>query len=138
MKRLIQLLIGALFGSGLVLSGMTDPSNIRAFLSPFSGWNPQLMLVMASALAVVIPTFFLLKRKEKPLISGSFMSSHPSAIDKPLIIGASLFGLGWGLYGYCPGPAITALVYGQLDTLIFIIAMFFGMFAAKLLTALKY
>ncbi len=66
------------------------------------------------------------------------MSSHPSAIDKPLIIGASLFGLGWGLYGYCPGPAITALVYGQLDTLIFIIAMFFGMFAAKLLTALKY
>lgn len=131
MKRLIQILIGILFGSGLVLSGMTDPNNIRAFLSPFSGWNPQLMLVMASALAVVIPAFFLLKRKEKPLISGSFMPSIQSPIDKPLIIGASLFGLGWGLYGYCPGPAITALTYGQLDTLIFIIAMFFGMFSAK-------
>ncbi|MCY4045958.1 MAG: YeeE/YedE family protein [Cellvibrionales bacterium] len=125
-----QLLIGILFGAGLTLSGMTDTENIRGFLAPLSGWNPQLLVVMASALTVAIPGFLITQRRQCPLLDGQFPSNTAPVINKQLIVGATLFGLGWGLYGLCPGPAITSIIYGSSDTIIFILAMVFGMFVS--------
>jgi len=133
MKSVIALVCGTLFGIGLSLSGMTDTTKVIGFLDITGQWDPTLMFVMASALAISLPLFLLTLKKAKPWLAEQFYLPTSQHIDKPLLIGASLFGIGWGVYGYCPGPALAALTYGYTDTYLFVAAMTAGMFAQKFL-----
>ena len=128
MKRNITaLLCGILFGVGLALAGMTDTQKILGFLDIFGNWQYELALVMASGLLVAGIGFRVFLKRPAPILEGSFQIPARRDIDQPLVLGAVLFGAGWGLYGYCPGPAITALAYGQLEPLVFVLAMVGGM-----------
>lgn len=126
-KGMAAALAGILFGAGLALSGMTDTAKVIGFLDVFGHWQPDLALVMAAALSVASIGFFIAARMSKPLLAEHFDLPQATVIDRPLVIGAALFGIGWGIYGYCPGPAIGALVYGQAETLVFILFMLAGM-----------
>ena len=127
MKIMIALFCGIIFGIGLALSGMTDRMKVLNFLDILGEWDVSLMFVMGSALLVTIPGFYLARRKASPLFSDFFSEPIESAIDLRLVLGATCFGLGWGLYGLCPGPAIASLSYGRLDSFLFLFMMFGGM-----------
>ena len=128
MTRYAALLCGGLFGAGLAQSGMSDPAKVIGFLDLFGEWDFALALVMGAALAVTVPGYMLvMKLQHKPLLEEQFSLPTLRALDKKLIGGAVLFGIGWGLYGYCPGPAIVSLAYGNIDSLIFVAAMIGGM-----------
>lgn len=116
---------GLLFGAGLVISGMADPHKVLGFLTLAPGWDPALMFVMGGAVAVTLPGYWLLHRRGRPLFASGF-SPRVSGIDGRLIFGAAIFGLGWGLQGYCPGPAVVAAGQGQWPALLFIPAMLAG------------
>jgi uncharacterized membrane protein YedE/YeeE len=130
------LLSGMVFGLGLAISGMTDPANIQGFLDITRDWRPHLALVMGSAL-VVSGLFFqiVVPRLKGPLFAASFMMPLASAVDQKLIGGAALFGLGWGISGLCPGPAIAGLAYLEPKILGFIVAMALGFKVADWLSA---
>ncbi|WP_264876029.1 YeeE/YedE family protein [Vibrio agarivorans] len=118
---------GLLFGLGMSLSGMIDPDKVIGFLDLAGEWDPSLAFVMGGALAVFVPGYqLLIKPRSKPVAAESFSISIKRAIDKPLIGGAVLFGLGWGLSGICPGPAITSLSFGNGQMLLFVLAMVGG------------
>ena len=123
---------GALFGLGLALSGMTDPAVVLGFLDIAGRWNPALAFVMAGALAVAAIGFRLAGARAAPLLARSFHVPAASAIDARLVAGAALFGLGWGLAGYCPGPAIASLVAAAPGTIVFVAAMLAGMAATRI------
>lgn len=130
MNRLVMaLLAGALFGAGLHISGMTDTQKVLGFLDIFGAWDPTLMFVMGGA---IIPMFVAWRftRGRTPLVGGSFPAPPSDKIDAKLIVGAILFGLGWGTVGLCPGPALASLSYGGSSGLIFLVAMLAGMVAA--------
>ena len=127
MKIVIALFCGIIFGMGLALSGMTDRMKVLNFLDILGAWDISLMFVMGSALLVTIPGFYLSRRKAAPLFSDRFSEPAGSAIDLKLVLGATCFGLGWGLYGLCPGPVVSSLSYGRLDSLLFLVMMFGGM-----------
>lgn len=135
--RLAALIAGLMFGTGLALSGMTDPAVVQAFLDVFGDWDLRLAFVMAGALAITVPSFqFILKRlvrqpELKPILAEHFELPHTQSIDARLVLGALLFGAGWGLYGYCPGPAIAALAYGTIETVTFVLVMALGMLVAE-------
>ena len=133
MKIVIALFCGIIFGMGLALSGMTDRMKVLNFLDILGAWDISLMFVMGSALLVTIPGFYLSCRKAVPLFSDHFSEPSGSAIDLKLVLGATCFGLGWGLYGLCPGPAISSLSYGRLDSLLFLVTMLGGMTLKNLL-----
>ena len=122
---------GAVFGLGLAISGMTDPAVVLGFLDVAGRWNPALAFVMAGALAVAFAGFRLARRRAAPLLATRFGWPTSNAIDARLIAGAVLFGLGWGLAGYCPGPAVASLVALAPGTLIFVAAMLAGMAAMR-------
>ena len=127
MKIWPALLTGVIFGAGLALSGMTDPAKVLGFLDITGDWIPDLMFVMGGALAVtLIATPFVLRR-EKPWLAEMFHLPVSTVIDRRLIGGGALFGIGWGLWGYCPGPAIASLAYGASSSLIFVAAMIAGL-----------
>jgi uncharacterized membrane protein YedE/YeeE len=125
MNKLISLISGLLFGAGLLFSGMADPAKVLGFLTINQHWNPALMFVMASALAVTVPGFAWLRQKKKPLLSGEFVNVA-SKIDRQLVVGAAIFGAGWGLGGYCPGPAIVNAGLGLGAAMIFVTFMILG------------
>ena len=125
MNIIISLLSGLLFGAGLLISGMANPAKVLGFLTINQHWDPSLMFVMASALAVTAPGFFWLRRKQKPLISGEFIKAS-GTIDRKLIAGAAIFGAGWGLAGYCPGPAIVSAGLGLPSGIILVVFMVIG------------
>lgn len=132
MKPLAGLLCGLLFGFGLAISGMTDTNKVLGFLDLFGAWQPALMLVMGAAVVVTLTGFRLVRRQAKPFFAPEFYLPLTTHIDARLIGGAALFGIGWGIYGYCPGPAVTALFFGDPQTFLFIGAMITGMFIAHL------
>ena len=132
MNKLVSLFCGIIFGIGLVISQMINPAKVLGFLNLFGEWDPSLAFVMIGALIVSSPLFHLLKNKEKPIFSSSFSISNKKEIDKKLIIGSILFGAGWGLAGLCPGPAISSIALLNMSSIIFVIAMFFGFYIAKL------
>jgi uncharacterized membrane protein YedE/YeeE len=134
--RISALVSGLLFGIGMALSGMTNPENVIGFLDVTGAWNPSLIFVMGGALLVFAPAYhFIIKRQAKAL-SGDVMSLPTKVqLDSKLISGAALFGVGWGLAGICPGPAITSLAFGNLDIVIFIASMVSGSLLAKSVTA---
>jgi uncharacterized protein len=118
---------GLLFAIGLGVAGMTQPQKIIAFLDITGSWNPSLMFVMGGALAVHLVSYRIITRRKSPLFDTSFHIPNRSEIDFKLIGGSSLFGIGWGLSGYCPGPAIVALAAPGTLTLAFFLSMLGGM-----------
>jgi uncharacterized membrane protein YedE/YeeE len=126
MKALAALACGLLFGAGLALSGMTDTAKVLGFLDLFGDWDPDLVFVMGGAVAVTLVGFRLILRG-KPLFADDFSLPTRKDLDSRLLGGAALFGIGWGVYGYCPGPALSALTYLDTNTVIFVLAMLAGM-----------
>lgn len=129
MPRAIEFLVGLVFGWGLLLSGMTDPGKVQGFLDLFGAWDPSLAFVMAGAIAVSFFAFALAKKRSTTLLGGAMHLPTSRDVDKPLVIGALVFGVGWGLAGFCPGPAIVSMAAGQPKALVFVLAMLAGMVA---------
>ncbi len=128
MKKLaIPFLSGLLFAAGLGLSGMTQPQKVVAFLDFLGAWDPSLMFVMGGAAGVHAFFVLLARRRSGPLLGDRFHWPDRRDIDAPLVAGAALFGLGWGLAGYCPGPALQSSVTGSRGVLVFVVAMLAGM-----------
>jgi uncharacterized membrane protein YedE/YeeE len=117
---------GILFGVGLVVSQMIDPGKVLAFLDFAGRWDPSLALVMAGALAVAVPGFRLAQARGAPVLGGRYDVPASRAIDRRLIGGAAIFGVGWGLVGFCPRPAIAALAFARPEALVFVVAMLAG------------
>jgi uncharacterized membrane protein YedE/YeeE len=134
-RDVIALVSGLVFALGLGIAGMTDPARVLAFLDIAGDWNPNLALVMAAGIAVVLPIHRLLLRRKAPLIADAFHWPTRSDIDRPLLLGAVMFGVGWGLAGYCPGPALVGLVGLQPGVLVFVAAMALGMVLHRKLAA---
>lgn len=122
-NRLVALVSGALFGAGLVVSGMTMPSKVRGFLDFAGDWDPTLVFVMGGAVMVHMAVWFLVKRRPSPLFAEKFQLPTRRDIDAKLVVGAAIFGVGWGLGGFCPGPAITSLSSGAPSVVAFVVAM---------------
>jgi uncharacterized membrane protein YedE/YeeE len=128
MPRLISALAaGVLFGLGLTVSHMIDPAKVLGFLDIAGDWDPSLACVMLGALIVVTPTYVLAGRLDAPLCAATFSPPTATRVDRRLVAGALLFGVGWGLVGYCPGPALASVGIGGGRTLLFIAAMLMGM-----------
>jgi uncharacterized membrane protein YedE/YeeE len=133
MNVLLNLAAGLIFGLGLVISGMANPAKVLNFLDVAGNWDPSLAFVMLGAIAVTATGFRFVLRRPKPLLEQSFHLPGQSSIDRPLVIGSAIFGLGWGLFGFCPGPAITSLGLAATGTLVFVPMMLIGIAAAALI-----
>lgn len=127
-KAFVSLICGIIFGAGLAVSGMTDTQKVIGFLDIFGNWIPDLLFVMGGAVIVTLISFRFILKRHAPIIHDTFELPTNKIIDKKLISGAVIFGLGWGLYGYCPGPAIASIAYLQPQTFVFLLAMTLGMF----------
>ena len=123
---------GLLFGAGLLMSGIAKPAKVLNFLDRFGTWDPSLALVMAAALAVSAPGFALARQRGRAVYAGECQWPAKTAIDAPLVIGAVMFGAGWGLVGLCPGPALVNLATLSLPVIAFVAAMAVGMAAHDL------
>ena len=143
-KLLVAALSGVLFGFGLVLSGMTQPAKVLGFLniaglwdaSRFGSWDASLAFVMGGALCVTLLAFAITPRVgHKPWLADTFQLPTRRDIDARLVIGAALFGIGWGLVGYCPGPALASLLTGGQDVALFVAALIAGMWGARKFSA---
>ena len=133
MKAAVAFAAGVLFAVGLAISGMTQPSKVLGFLDLFGRWDPSLLVVMAAAIAVFFPVFRLSKRRERPFLADAFFSPASSGVDRRVVAGAAIFGVGWGASGYCPGPAIASISAGGVGLLAFVGTMLLGMLTARLL-----
>lgn len=120
---------GLLFGLGLAVSGMADPEKVLAFLDPLGAWDPSLALVMAGALAVTLPGFAWVRRRGQA-VCGVLQLPTNTRVDRDLLLGAAIFGIGWGLAGYCPGPALAGLGRLAPESLWIVPAMFAGFWIA--------
>lgn len=126
-RTVSALLIGLLFGAGLAISGMMNPAKVLGFLDIAGNWDPTLAFVMGGALIVALPATLLARRRERPVLAERFDMPTRRSLDTPLIAGSALFGLGWGLVGFCPGPAFAALATGYWQAGLFVVAMLAGM-----------
>jgi uncharacterized membrane protein YedE/YeeE len=131
MKALMGLLCGLIFGTGLAVSGMTDTAKVLGFLDLFGTWVPDLAFVMGGAVCVTLVAFRFVLKRQSPLIGKKFFLPSSTVLDGKLLAGGALFGIGWGIYGYCPGPAMSAMVYLDRETFIFVVAMLVGMALAN-------
>ena len=127
MSYLIALMSGLIFGLGLILSGMTDPAKVKGFLDLFGQWDPSLALVMGGAIAVGVIAFARAKRQTVSWTGGPMEMPTSTVVDRRLEVGGLLFGAGWGIAGYCPGPAIVSAAGGSMVAVAFVIAMLVGM-----------
>ncbi|MBC7802388.1 MAG: YeeE/YedE family protein [Candidatus Parcubacteria bacterium] len=125
---------GLLFGIGLWVSGMANPEKVLGFLDITGDWDASLMLVMGGAVAVTAISFRIILKRQKPLLEKSFELPQKSSIDLPLVAGAAIFGIGWGIAGYCPGPALTALATLSTESMVFVTAMVAGGLLHKAVT----
>ena len=130
-QNFFSLLSGIIFGIGLIISGMTNPEKVIGFLSITDNWDPSLMFVMGGAIIFSAPFMFLFRKKKTSLLGHELQIPSRKDLDKNLIIGSSLFGIGWGLVGLCPGPAISSLVFLSPVSLIFIFSMIVGVVLQK-------
>lgn len=136
-KLLTALIAGVIFGFGLALSQMVNPAKVLAFLDIGGDWDPSLALVLFGAVLVSLASFRYILRLPHPVFEGVFALSTLRAIDRRLVLGAVLFGVGWGLAGFCPGPAIAALAYGIPKVGLFLGALVVGMGLGRLVPAAK-
>lgn len=132
MNRLTEFLVGLLFGTGLILSGMTDPGKVLGFLDLFGDWDPSLALVMGGAILVGLFAFTVARKRTTTLLGDALHLPTARDIDKRLVLGGLVFGAGWGLAGFCPGPAIVSLGTGEPKAAVFVLAMLAGMLAYEL------
>lgn len=130
-KILAGLVAGLLFGAGLAVSGMTNPSKVLNFLDVTAAWDPSLALVMASAVPVAALTFLIARRRNQPVLEPRFVLPETTRLDGRLVLGSALFGIGWGLAGYCPGPAVASLASLDVSLLAFLAAMTLGLLASS-------
>ncbi|WP_027213422.1 YeeE/YedE family protein [Burkholderia sp. WSM2232] len=137
MAKLTALLSGLLFGVGLMISGMANPAKVLGFLDLAGKWDPSLAFVMGGALAVGVVAFWLARRRTKSLLGLPMQIPASSAVSPRLIVGSALFGIGWGLAGFCPGPALVALGAGCPKAWVFVAAMLGGMAAFELVERAK-
>ena len=121
------LVSGLVFGLGLAVSGMMNPAKVVGFLDVAGDWDPTLAFVMVGALLVAVPAYRFIPRRGRPVLEGEFSLPKKKAVDAPLLGGSALFGVGWGLVGFCPGPALAALGTGLLPVFAFVAAMLAGM-----------
>lgn len=128
---LVGLISGGLFGGGLVLSEMVNPARVLGFLNVFGTWDPRLAFVLAGAVTVAFVGRRLVIGRGEPLFEGRFHEPTSRTVDAPLLLGAAIFGVGWGLVGLCPGPALAGLAMGQPETLAFVVAMAAGMIVVR-------
>ena len=133
MRILLSAIAGLVFGLGLIVSGMADPAKVQNFLDPFGTWDPSLAFVMLGAIAVTFAGYRLAFGRGRPLLADTLSLPTRTDIDAQLIAGAGLFGIGWGLSGFCPGPAIVSLPLLAAGTLVFVPAMLAGMLVARAL-----
>ena len=127
-QNLIALLCGTLFGIGLSLSQMINPNKVLNFLDITGNWDPSLIFVMIGALVIAFISFNWILKRPAPLLAESFHISIKMSVDKALILGAAIFGIGWGMSGYCPGPAVAGLGMLSLESVIMVVAIFLGFF----------
>ncbi len=132
MSAIIALLVGIIFGVGLIIAQMTNPSKIIGFLTFGQNWDPSLLFVMASAVFISFFAFNFIKQNNKTLLNLDLEIPKRTDIDLSLIAGAALFGIGWGMVGFCPAPAIVSLAFGNSQTLLFVVSMLTGMYLFKL------
>ena len=132
MKILIAFVVGLLFALGLGIGGMTDTTIVRGFLDIFGQWNLNLIGVMAGAILIHTIVYHLIRHKPSPLLDTKFYLPTKTAIDKRLLAGAAIFGIGWGWAGICPGPGIVSLASGQVGVIIYVVSMLAGMTIFKL------
>ena len=125
-SKMISFVSGMIFGVGLSVSNMINPEKVLGFLDLFGQWDPSLIFVMIGAIIISAPVFFLFRSKNKPLFADNFTMPTLKSIDKNLIIGSSIFGVGWGMVGFCPGPAISSLALLNTYSLFFILSLLGG------------
>ena len=133
MRNLVTVFTGLIFGIGLIMSGMTNPAKVQNFLDLFGTWDPSLALVMGGAILITMPGFWLVKKRQTPFFEDSFLIPQKTNLDFYLLTGSAIFGIGWGLGGFCPGPVIVSISNGSTGTILFVITMLIGMVLAKLL-----
>jgi uncharacterized membrane protein YedE/YeeE len=127
MRNIVYLLSGAVFGLGLSISGMIDPLKVKSFLAIGSaGWSPALIFVLGSAVPVYFVSFLFLRRREKTLNGTRFAHPAPRPVDRKLVLGSALFGIGWGIAGICPGPALVHIAFLEMNFAVFLLAMVAG------------
>ena len=126
-KMLVALLSGVLFGLGLVVSGMANPAKVIGFLDITGDWDPTLAFVMGGAILAAAPAFRFILKRPRPVLAEEFDLPTKKSVDARLLGGSALFGVGWGLAGFCPGPAVTALASGLAPVFVFVAAMVAGM-----------
>ena len=131
LKMLVNLFAGTLFGLGLTVSGMVDPAKIIGFLDFAGDWDPTLAFVMGGALLVTVPTFRLVLKRSRPVLADEFDLPTKKEVDSRLLAGSAIFGIGWGLAGFCPGPAVTAMASALAPVFVFVAAMVAGMAVYK-------
>lgn len=129
---LAALVVGFIFAIGLGISGMTQPQKVVGFLDLFGNWDPSLIFVMVGGIIVHFVTYKLIRKRKSPLLSTSWHVPTKKEITPALIIGSVLFGIGWGLGGFCPGPAVTSLASFESKPLIFVLSMLVGMFLFRM------
>ena len=131
--RVVEFAVGLLFGIGLMFSGMTDPSKVIGFLDLLGTWDPSPALVMGGAIMVGFFAFTVAKKRTTTFLGGVMRFPTNMDIDKRLVLGSLLFGAGWGLAGFCPGPALVSMADGQPKALLFVVAMLVGMVGFELM-----
>jgi uncharacterized membrane protein YedE/YeeE len=136
-RNFVSLAAGLIFGFGLALSGMLDPARVRGFLDIFGAWDPSLAFVLGGAVVVSTIGYMISRTMKAPALGVSFRLPTEVAVDSPLLVGAAVFGVGWGISGLCPGPAIASLTFGLPTTIAFTLAMLVGVFAYDRLFAAR-
>lgn len=133
MRNLFALIAGGLFGAGLLVSGMTNTVKVQGWLDIFGDWDPTLAFVLGGAIIPMAIAWNVAARRARPALGGNFPGKPGSEIDRNLVVGSVLFGMGWGLVGLCPGPAVASISWGGLGGLVFLVAMILGMLLAPAL-----
>lgn len=135
MRLILTFLSGLVFGLGLIISGMTSPDKVLAFLDIAGEWDPSLAFVMGGAILAALPLFLLARRRSRPFAGEQYDTPGTTLVDRKLVAGAVLFGIGWGIAGICPGPALVDLAIAPVQTFPFIAAMIVGILASARLRA---
>ena len=133
LQKILVLISGIIFGLGLTISNMTNPDKVLSFLDVFGNWDPSLIFVMGGAILFTSPLFFLLKKNNNLILADKLDLPKKNSIDKSLVVGSLLFGIGWGSVGFCPGPAISSIALLNPFSLIFIISLIAGFYLIKII-----
>ena len=137
MSFVVNLALGLLFGIGLVVSGMSDPAKVLNFLDLFGTWDPSLAFVMGGAVVTTFIGYRIVLRRPRPVAATTFHLPAKTGIDSKVLVGSAIFGIGWGLGGFCPGPALTATTLGAAGAYVFLPMMFLGMWLARMAATRK-